>query len=130
MEGAIDFYLVPDNATMIREVNAGGAEAITGFEAGVSLHGFDRDGIYLDMSTPLDAVPHLVTHEIVHQVAARIGAQDRPPVWFIEGLAEHEANKVAAGDTADIEVRWRLERRRVVRDAIGDGRLIDLEAHP
>jgi hypothetical protein len=127
LEGVIDFYLAPDNATMIREVNAGGAESITGYEAGVSLFGFERDGIYLDMSTPFDAAPHLVTHEIVHQVAARIGAQDGPPVWFIEGLAEHEANKVAAGDTAEIEVRWRMDRRRVARQAIRDGKLHDLK---
>ncbi len=126
LDEVIDFYLVPDGATMIQEVAVGSAESISGFEAGVSLHGFERDGIYLDMSTSIDAVPHLVAHELVHQVAARIGAQDRPPVWFVEGLAEFEANKAAVGDTSQTEVRWRMERRRVVRDAVEEGRLLDL----
>jgi len=52
---------------MIREVSVGGGGMISGFEAGVSLYGFDRDGIYVDMNTPGDAVPHLVAHEMVHQ---------------------------------------------------------------
>ena len=127
LDGGLDFYLLPDNASLVREAEAGGAEEIAGFEAGLSLYAFPRSGIYLDVSgSPLLGMPHVVAHEVVHQIAARIEANRNAPLWFIEGVADFEGFKAGLARFPEQERQWRRQARNIVRDAVVAGDWIDL----
>ncbi|MSQ26165.1 MAG: hypothetical protein EXR49_07890 [Dehalococcoidia bacterium] len=122
----VDFYLVKGSEALLREIQAGGADQITGLEQGVSLVGFSRSGVYLDMNAQFNALPHLVIHEATHQVTSRIDERRQAPVWLLEGLSEYEAVKQATPLAGDAERRLRRERRVLVREAIAQQRWIDL----
>ncbi|MCL0102073.1 hypothetical protein M1O29_03215, partial [Dehalococcoidia bacterium] len=71
LHDSIDFYLLPNSTSLMREVELAGAPVGT-HEAGVSLFGYSRSGVYLDMGQPAWSIPHVVAHESFHQIIARI----------------------------------------------------------
>lgn len=126
LSARIDYYLMKGSTDFDAEVQAGGASNVTGFEAGISLYGFKRSGIYLDVSTPFESLPHLVIHELTHQVMTRIDPFNRAPTWAIEGFAEYEANKAALSLQPELERHWRRLRRERARQALEGGRWANL----
>ena len=128
LEDSVDFFLVTSPAALRREIRAAGADAGSGLEAGVSLFGFPRPGIYVDMSSPLDAMPHVVAHEVSHQTTARIEGSRNGPHWLEEGLADYQGFAVASGIDPDRELQWRRLIRDAVRRAVQEGRWVDLDS--
>ncbi len=127
LSDGIDVYLAPDSNSLVKEVEAGGAKDVAGFEAGISLYGYPRSGVYIDVSgAPLSGLAHVVAHELVHQITARIEGPGGAPVWFIEGLAEVEGFKAGLNEAGDKERHWRRVTRNVVRRALRDEAWIDL----
>ena len=126
LEAPVDFYMVKGSEALLREIQTGGAEQITGLEQGISLVGFPRSGVYLDMAVPAAVLAHLVVHEATHQVTSRIDDRRQAPVWLLEGLSEYEAVKLGVPPSPDAERWWRRERRDVVRQAIEQQGWIDL----
>ena len=131
-EDRLDFFLVPDPPSLFREVTAGGAEATAGLEAGMSLFGYERSGIYLDMSGPVWSMPHAAGHEFSHQLTARVEGNRNVPHWWEEGLAEYHGFMVASEMNAENELAWRRTFRSAARRAIDEGRWVDLQSlgHP
>ena len=128
LQGSVDFFLVTSPVALRREIRAAGADGGSGLEAGVSLFGFPRSGIYIDMSSPLDTMPHVVAHEVSHQTTARIEGNRNAPHWLEEGIADYQGFAVASGIDPDHELQWRRLTRDAVRKAVQEGRWVDLES--
>ena len=122
----LDVFLLPDSESLQREVQAGGADPGSGFEAGVSLFGFERSGIYIDTTGPVEGFAHVIAHELVHQITGRIEANRRAPLWFIEGMADYFGYTIARTIVGDEALPWRRYTRGVARDAVDNGGWIDL----
>ena len=117
----LNVYLVPNGEALRREVTAGGAESGAGLEAGVSLYGFKRSGVYIDMSNSLTTLPHITAHEITHQINARLEGDRDIPHWLEEGLAEYAGTRVSQAHEPDQERHWRRRFRQLARGAAQDG---------
>ena len=124
---SLDFFLLPNPQALSRELTAAGASAGAGLEAGVSLFGFPRSGIFLDMASPIDTRPHVVAHEVSHQTTARIEGPRNAPHWFEEGLADHQGFQVALGIDREQELQWRRLTRQTAKRVVEEGRWIDLD---
>lgn len=123
----IDVYLVGSSEALKREVQAGGAQPGAGIEAGVSLYGHKRPGIYLDVSNDTTMLPHVTAHEISHQVTARMEGNRNIPHWLEEGLAEYFGHLVATGFEPKQELHWRRQFREFARIAVEKGIWVSLK---
>lgn len=122
----LDFYLLADAEALKREVAAAGAHQGAGMEAGVSLYGFKRSGVYIDMSNPWRSLPHIVAHEITHQINARLQPHHDIPHWLEEGLAEYAGHHMARQYDVEQEQHWRRQFRETARKALREGKWVDL----
>lgn len=122
----IDFFLTDSPEALAREARIAGAEATVGVEAGISLVNFLRDGIYIDMTTPTEHLPHVVAHELSHQFVAAVEGQHNVPHWWEEALADYQGYSVAKAVNLQQELYWRRVFRRGVREAINASGWIDL----
>jgi hypothetical protein len=125
LDDPIDLYLMPSLEKMIEEVKSGGAD-IGGYEAGVSLYGYKRPGIYIDVSSDPESMPHVVVHEMVHQITGRMEGNRQAPLWFIEGLADYLGHQAALPLMGDDERLWGRVMRKTAREAILASGWVDL----
>ena len=125
-QDTVDFFLAPSAEALNCELRVTGVEGGEGLEGGISIFGSSRPGIYVNMGNPVQSIPHIVAHEVSHQVLARIGEGRTTPHWLGEGLAEYLAFTVASGVEPGQELSWRRLMRDRARRAVNEGLWVDL----